>query len=409
MLSEQQIEVLGDGITGLYQELEQEVISDIARRVKKTGRYTETAELMAKSMAEYGYSPNKIRSEVMKTLRADTAYQKMVEDNTIEYKQYVNSLINETTARAKEVGNDLVAQAGNMAYNNDLELWESNGKVLNRPQDLGQLVKSMQEQTAGQLANLTLTTGFKGVSGFTAIQNAYVRQMDLATIKLSSGAYSMEQCVQDCVKELAQSGLRSINYESGRTMQLDTAVRNCLRTSSSQLAGKISMSNLINNGEDLVEVDSHWGARNGDGQADHAGWQGKIYSISGKHTKYKKLEDVTGYPNNPAGLCGYNCRHSFYIFFEGISEPNKWEPEPAPTTYNGKSYTYTEATQKQRQMERNIRATKREIEATRALGDDTTYLNARLKKQTTDYKVFSASANIKTKPNRLVVNSYNKA
>ena len=46
MLTEKQIEVLGDKLTPLYQKLEQEIIADIARRVKKTGRYTETAELM---------------------------------------------------------------------------------------------------------------------------------------------------------------------------------------------------------------------------------------------------------------------------------------------------------------------------------------------------------------------------
>ena len=62
--------------------MEDEVIADIARRVKKTGRYTETAELMAKSMEEQGYSAEKIQAEVMKMLRADRAYQMAVSENT---------------------------------------------------------------------------------------------------------------------------------------------------------------------------------------------------------------------------------------------------------------------------------------------------------------------------------------
>jgi hypothetical protein len=52
-LSEEQIEILADKyIIGLYQQMEDEVIADIARRVKATGRYTETAEIMAKDMIE---------------------------------------------------------------------------------------------------------------------------------------------------------------------------------------------------------------------------------------------------------------------------------------------------------------------------------------------------------------------
>ena len=57
------------------------MIADIARRVKKTGRYTETAELMAKSMVEQGYYAEKIQDEVMKYLRSDKAFQMEVAEN----------------------------------------------------------------------------------------------------------------------------------------------------------------------------------------------------------------------------------------------------------------------------------------------------------------------------------------
>lgn len=91
------------------------------------------------------------------------------------------------------------------------------------------------------------------------------------------------------------------------------------------------------------------------------------------------------------------------IFFEGISEPTKWDNEPKPIIINGKEYDYYHATQKQRQMERNIRSTKREIEAQKAIGGDTTVLNAKLKKQMSDYKKFSADVNIRPKNERLRV------
>ena len=80
---------MGDKLTPLYQKLEQEIIADIARRVKKTGRYTETAELMVKSLMNQGFSPQKIQSEVMKLIRADKDYQMFVAENTKEYKEYI--------------------------------------------------------------------------------------------------------------------------------------------------------------------------------------------------------------------------------------------------------------------------------------------------------------------------------
>ena len=113
-LTEEELEEIGRRMVSYYQELEQNTIADIARRVKKTGRYTETAELMATALREQGVSPARIRVEVMKLLRADAAYQKAVAENTVEYKQYVASEIKRITAEALEEGNRIVADAGMM-------------------------------------------------------------------------------------------------------------------------------------------------------------------------------------------------------------------------------------------------------------------------------------------------------
>ena len=101
-LTDEQLELLGNRLVPLYQELEQDVIADIARRVKKTGRYTETAELMARALMEQGYSPARIQREVMKVLRADKEYQMAVAEHTKEYKQYVASEISRVVAEAKQ-------------------------------------------------------------------------------------------------------------------------------------------------------------------------------------------------------------------------------------------------------------------------------------------------------------------
>ena len=187
------------------------------------------------------------------------------------------------------------------------------------------------------------------------------------------------------------------------TRQADTAARNAMLTASSQLAGQITMMNVEDTGVELVEVSAHWGARTGEGHGNHAAWQGKIYCVNGTDGKHENLEDATGYPSDPKGLHGYNCRHSFYPFWEGISMPNKWPEEPAPVEINGKTYTYYQLTQEQRRMEREIRALKREALAYREAGLNVKadYAQSRANGMIREYNEFSEKAGISPKPSRL--------
>lgn len=373
--------------------MEQEVIADIARRVKKTGRYTETAELMAKSMIEQGYSAVKIQAEVMKMLRADKEYEKAVAENTKAYKQEIQNIIDKTLKRAEKAGEMLIEEAGNMAWNNDLSIWQQHGVNLKYPNTLKQLIDSFRLQTVGELKNLTRSMGFKNTAlGKTGVLQAFQREMDLATIKVATGVFSYDVAVNDCIKRLAASGLRSIDYASGRSYQLDTAARMCVRTGTSQLAGKITEINLKDTDHDLVITSQHMGSR-----PEHVPIQNRVFSFGGKNKKYPDFQAPIGKGGAgyglPDGIKGSNCTHDFYPYWEGDYIPPDVEPNEQ----------YYKNTQKQRAMERGIRATKREIEAQKAVGGDTKELKAKLKKQKADYYAFSNQVGIRPKDNRLKV------
>ena len=397
MLSKEQIEILTDKyVTSLYDDLEREVIGDIARRVRKTERFTETAELMAQSLREQGYSTARIQAEVHKNLDADKAYQKAIAENTREYKQDVKKLIEETEEKALKAGDMLVATAGDMSWNDDMQLWKKHDVDFKKPNGLSQLYKAIAKQTNDELKNLTQSSGFKNtVLGTTGIYNAYQRTMDLAMVKVSSGAFSYQQAVKDCVDQLAKSGLKTIDYASGRSYALDTAARMCIRTGANQLSGKIQEMNLAQTDTPLVYVDAHAGSR-----PEHAVWQGQVYAYnpdgilkdgSKAGEKYGDFFNETDY-GSPSGLMGVNCAHHFYPYWEGDPIPEYHEPDPVEI--DGKEYSYYEATQEMRKQERDIRQTKREIEAMKNLGEDTTALQRKLSKQVQDYKGFSAKANI---------------
>ncbi len=390
----------------LFQYLEQEVISDIARRIAKTMKYTRTAENMAVSMYRKGYSPAYIRKEAMKKLNADKDFRKEVAKNTVEYKKEISKLIQKIENDAYKAGDKILAAAGDMAWYDDLAVWKQAGKLLTTSAStLSMLVDGIKKQTKGEMKNLTRSLGFKTQSGYAAIGNAYRNELDKAMIKLMSGTFSQEQVINDTVRSLARSGIKTVAY-GNRADNLDVAVSRALRTGAHQIAGEIQNNSINEMGENLVYVQEHAGARNtGVGVANHEEWQGKVYYIKpgedyseeAKRIGQQNIEDLwecTGYSvdnmhiNDPAGLFGYNCRHLYNVWFEGISSLPAKQPVKPPVVWNGKVLDFYAQTQEARKQERNIRALKRERDALERTGQDTTEIKKKLSEAGRKYKQF---------------------
>ena len=363
-------------------------------------------------MRKLGYSPAKIRSEAMKILRADKEYREAVAKNTLEYKKDIKNIINETTKAAYKAGDDIVAKAGDMSWHSDLAIWKDAGiKLAKNNNALSQLVAAAQRQLRGDLKNLTRTTGFKGFVGYESVQNLYRTELDKAVIKIMSGTLSQDQVEREVVRNLARSGLRSIDYANGRSDTLDTAVARALRTGCQQMTAAIQDENMESTGENLVYVQEHAGARNeGNGVANHAKWQGKVYYIKPGHDyseeearlgyEIKDLWVETGYSidgahaNNPLGLFGYNCRHLYFPWFEGISELPKPQKKRPSVEYEGIQLDYYAQTQEARKQERKIRALKREKEALDTLGLDSSEVSLKIRQATNKYDAFTSMCNM---------------
>lgn len=423
MLNQEQLEIIADMIRPLYQSFEQDIIYEIAKRIRTTMTYTKTAENMVGQLQNLGYSPAKIRTEVTKALRADKAFWKIVEKNTQEYRKEVKKRLKEIEREAQRAGRSIVADSGNIAWAQDQSMWTAAGKKLTETAYLKILQKAFEDQTASELKNLTRSAGFKAISGFESIENAYRRELDKAVIKVCSGTYSKDAVLKDVVHELAHSGLRTVNYSSGRTMQLDTAAKLAIRTGCHQISTKIHDQNILNTGVNLVYVSQHWGARNeGTGVENHELWQGKVYFIKPGNDYSEETARIhqdritdlwhsTGYSidgsheNNILGLHGVNCRHDHYAWFIGTSELPKDDPQPESKVINGKEYDYYHMTQKQRAMERQIRALKKERIALKRLGLPTTEIDAKISAKKRDYMNFSEACGIKAKINNFAVDS----
>lgn len=418
-LTDRQLEIISDALLPLFQYLEHEVIVEVARRIMATLSYTTTAENMAREMAELGYSPAKIRKAAMKLLRSNPQFRKQVAKNTLQFKKQIKKILRQIQREALKAGDKIAADVGDLSQYDDLNIWKRAGKDITDHSFLPQLVEGMKRQTAGQLNNLTGTTGFKLMSGYEPVETLYRQELDKAMIKVCSGTFSREQVVYDVVHSLASSGLRTIDFSSGWSMQLDTAVKLAVRTGAHQLSGKITGANILNTGVNLVYVSRHIGARNtGTGHANHEQWQGKVYFIQDGEDYSKEAQRIgqdritslwyaTGYSiddsksNDPEGLYGYNCRHRVYAWFEGESELPDKEDEPVPLKIGDKEYDYYARTQKQRAMERAIRNLKREREALSKLNIDTKEIDQKIKQKIEEYEHWCDRYGMPEESNRL--------
>ena len=213
------------------------------------------------------------------------------------------------------------------------------------------IITDAYERTVGEISNITRTTAG-------ATNQAFIGICDDAYWKVRTGAQSYTAAMLEGIKELGQVQ-PIVRYPSGHKDTLEVAVLRCIRTGVAQSSGNMTIQQCKDMGWNHVLVSQHLGARVSDTDpiADHAGWQGKVYCIDGKDAQFDNLLDATGYPENPLGLCGYNCRHSFTPFLPGVSQNHN---KPIDTEANRRAY---ELSQTQRAMERRIRAQKRKCTA----------------------------------------------
>lgn len=343
MLNPRYIEQLPEHIVDLWRQAEDEILSDMSRRLTKYDYWIPSVEWQAQKLRDAGALQESIISALAgKTQKTEAELRKMFQD------------------------------AGAAALNADAAVYNAAGLDVPTFDETESLVNTLRAgfiQTYGTMKNLTRSTA-------TAAEQQFFDAADLAWIKIQSGAFDYNAAIRDAVKGLAEAGVACIAYPSGHVDSMDVAVRRAVVTGINQTSCKLTEALAEELGCDLVEVTAHSGAR-----PEHALWQGKIYSLSGKSKEYPHFRTATGYGTG-AGLGGWNCRHSFSPYIDG--SPRIWSDselkklEERNIEYDGIMYTEYEASQIQRGYERNIRKLKRQEIALTAAGQDTTDVSAKI-------------------------------
>lgn len=331
-------------IASRYQDLEERIMQDIVRRIVKAGEITSTADWQINRLRILGYSSEDIEKEIKKVLNA--SYPEMFE--------LYDKVINWEYVRNKDIYEQINAKYIPL---------EGNGQ-------LKQITEAIIDQSFDDLENVTNSLGFyldygNGKKVLTPLSQVYTKYLDAACYDIVTGAFDYNSVLRRVVTQLTNSGLRQIDYSSGRANRVDVAARRAVMTAVSQITGKISEYNAQKLGTEYFEVEWHAGAR-----PTHAVWQGRVWSK-------EQLYSVCGL-GTVTGLLGANCSHTYHLFFPGLSERNwtdDWleeqnRKENEPREFLGKEYTLYEAKQRQRQMETAMRAQREKVKLLQAGGAD---------------------------------------
>ena len=343
MLKPSYLEQVPDRLIELYAEVEADIIADMCARLSKMD-FIPSAEWQYKKLTEMGY----VHDYILERLSAVSGITK----------KELEQLMTNSGVQALKADSVIYNKAG------------LNAPVLNASPALQQVLRAGYENTKGLFENLTRTTANTATKQFE-------NMLDKAWLQINSGAFDYNTAIKSAIKDLTSKGLAVIRYPTGHTDYLETAVRRAVVTGVNQTALKLQDALADELGSDLVETTAHSGAR-----PSHAEWQGKVFSRSGTHPKYPDFKKVTGYGTGE-GLGGWNCRHSFFPYFEGMgrvyTQSELDEMNTKKYEYNGEKLTEYEATQKQRAIERNIRRWKREKIGMEAAGQPTDEAAAKLR------------------------------
>jgi len=314
-----------DEVVETFAAVEDEIIADVAKRIVKMRLVSETSEWQIMKAREVGL----LNRNVQKILAEASGYSE----------QEIRRLMNEAGMKALEYDDAIYRMAGL----HPLAFSESPA--------LAAILLHGTDDTLKLIANFTQTRAM-------TTEVAFRNLCDKAFLQVMSGAYDPETAIRRAIWELARQEISKIAYPSGHKSSMENAVRRAVITGVNQSIAKLQLARADEMGCELVEVTSHAGAR-----PSHAVWQGQIYCIRGKHKEYEDFYSATGYGTG-AGLCGWNCYHNFYPYFEGLSTP-AFSRDPSRDAGRSNNADY-ENQQQQRYYERQIRAAKKECVALNA-------------------------------------------
>lgn len=239
MLTPEFLHEAPEGLLELYREAEEAMLVDMARRISTYDFYIPAAQWQKKKLKAMGMMESEI-----------------------------NRRLSQLTGRSLQEIKELMKEAGMETITSDDRIHSMAGKKcppLEASPSLIATINSGYRRTEKVFRNLTRSTAINAYKQFSNI-------LDQAYMQISSGAFDTETAIRNAIKALAEKGIDSVRYPSGRVDNIEVAARRAIVTGINQTAGYMQLARAEDVDSEYVETTAHAGAR-----PEHEVWQGKVF------------------------------------------------------------------------------------------------------------------------------------
>lgn len=365
-LTPQEITRIAEPLELVYQNMTDELLINIARHLK--GGWEDTATWEMKKLGQLG------------ALTEESA--KIIAKYTGQTEQEIRQAFLQAASLATADIDPVLAQAAAAG-----KLVDPGTTVATSPA-MQSALRSYVEQATDKLnlTNTTMLTSTQQVYAQTVHTAAVTAQLEQAkaiietkSAEVITGQETRTRAMRTALNQLNSAGITGFYDRIGRKWQPDAYVNMVIKTTAHNAAIQaIRTRQQEYGGGDIFQISSHPGARPlcAPYQGGFYSWSGSgVFTDGGGHTHEYDDINHTSY-GEAAGIFGINCGHHPIPMIDGFSFPQEYEQ----ISEEENARIYAES-QEQRQLERDIRAAKREEEVCKAAGDEAGAKAARQKVQ----------------------------
>lgn len=380
MLTSDQINSLKDNAAQLTNSANEYAIAEICRRIAEAGRFTRDSEYKRWRAQAMGAGYDELTKEIAKRLNVAQA--------------------------------DIIAmhyEAAKVIYESEVPDFTRESLAFEDNETLQQIIKTTSDLAQEDFTNVTQTMGMVSPTGQDLpLKQFYRETVDWVFNKVSTGLMDYNTAIRKASDALSNRGLTAVGYESGVTTSLEAAVRRNVMSGVGLMAEQVSRYNHDLIGANGWEMSAHLGCA-----VDHEPYQGRQYTDE-EWDKLNGAADSTGELLRRVGTL--NCGHYAFPIIIGVNQPQLTEKERQQlitdnvkgVVVDKKHYTYEQAQQRQRAIERKIRKWKKRVKASAGAGDikKARQANIRITRARQEYKRFSKEAGLPTQDERLYVSGF---
>lgn len=169
------------------------------------------------------------------------------------------------------------------------------------------------------------------------------------TQKLTTGE-TVRQCKQNLVNSLIDKGIKGITDKNGREISLDAYASTIARSTSAEVTNTATVQRMSDLDKDLVKMSEHATTC-----AICSTYQGRVYSVSGKDTRFPALNTVPGFSSGFNNIhC--NCKHRVFAYSEDLAADFEGDLKSSNRSFDmsDKDKKNIEAYQKQQALQRQF-------------------------------------------------------